>query len=216
MRPCGWGAGRAYRRGVTGAVADCERILDSMWGQPVNSVTTFAFVLAGVVIAIRPGRRWLAAAAAATGVGSFLFHGPMVPGSQWAHDVTLAWLLVVAGATGTRYQRWATWPALVVVAVLLAAATGAGDPAAGLAAAGAIATILWRDRSRRTIGALALLGLVAVIGRLGSTGGPLCRPDSILQAHGLWHLGAAAAVAIWATGPDPIRSGPSPRSWRRR
>ncbi|MGH8978237.1 MAG: hypothetical protein ACRDV7_09205, partial [Acidimicrobiia bacterium] len=29
----------------------------------------------------------------------------------------------------------------------------------------------------------------------GRTGGPLCRPDSVLQAHAAWHVLTAAAVA---------------------
>ena len=58
----------------------------------------------------------------------------------------------------------------------------------------AIASALRQDRSRSTIGALAVLGLAAVIGRLGATGGPLCDPDSLLQPHGFWHVAAAAAL----------------------
>jgi hypothetical protein len=27
---------------------------------------------------------------------------------------------------------------------------------------------------------------------------PMCRPESLLQAHGLWHLLAAAAFTAWA------------------
>jgi len=33
---------------------------------------------------------------------------------------------------------------------------------------------------------------------LGRTGGPLCRPDSLLQPHALWHLLTAVAMAAWA------------------
>jgi hypothetical protein len=57
------------------------------------------------------------------------------------------------------------------------------------------------------VGPLVLLGSVAIIGRLGATGGPLCDPDSILQPHGLWHLGAAAALLWWALQyPTPART----------
>jgi hypothetical protein len=48
------------------------------------------------------------------------------------------------------------------------------------------------------LGPLALLAVVAVIGRLGATGGPLCDPDSLWQPHGLWHVGAAVVVVWWA------------------
>lgn len=60
---------------------------------------------------------------------------------------------------------------------------------------------------RPLLGPLLLLGVVAVIGRLGATGGPLCDPDSIVQPHGLWHLGAAITVLWWATlYPTPART----------
>jgi hypothetical protein len=47
---------------------------------------------------------------------------------------------------------------------------------------------------------------------LGRTGGPLCRPDSLLQPHALWHLLTAAAMAAWAADriahPTPTRTAP--------
>ena len=56
------------------------------------------------------------------------------------------------------------------------------------------------------LGPLALLGFVAVVGRLGATGGPLCDPAAVLQPHGLWHLGAALALLWWALlYPTPAR-----------
>lgn len=54
-------------------------------------------------------------------------------------------------------------------------------------------------RDRATLLPLGLLGLSAVIGRLGATGAPLCDPESWLQTHGLWHIGAAVAVGWWAS-----------------
>jgi len=46
-------------------------------------------------------------------------------------------------------------------------------------------------------GALALGGLVHGLSR---TGGPLCRPKSLLQGHAAWHVLSAAALAAWARG----------------
>jgi hypothetical protein len=40
--------------------------------------------------------------------------------------------------------------------------------------------------------------VVAGIGRLGGSGGPLCNPDSLLQPHALWHVGAAGVATWWA------------------
>lgn len=184
---------------MPGAIADCERVLSGFLGQPVNAATSLAFVVAGLAIAGR-SRSWVAAAMVATGLGSFLFHGPMPPGSQWAHDVSLGWLLIVVGATGTRWQRLAGWPALAALGVLLALVPGAADLLAAVTATVVIGSLLWRDRTPRTWWALGLLALGAGVGRLSATGGPWCVPESVFQGHGFWHLAAAGAVALWATG----------------
>ena len=189
-----------------GAAADCELIGSGLLGQPVNALTTIAFVAAGIVILIlRPDRAWIGMASIATGVGSFLFHGPMTPGSEWAHDVTLAWLLLtVAIDPLPRKSRWAL-TGFAVLGVLFAVAPGVADPVAVALAVLAIASALRQDHSRSTIGALAVLGIAAVIGRLGATGGPFCDPDSLLQPHGLWHVAAAAALGWWAVTAESVR-----------
>lgn len=182
---------------MTGALRDCEEVVHGLLGQPVNSLTALAFVVAGVVIIWRSDHMWVGIASVATGIGSFLFHGPMPPYSAWVHDVTLAWLLLVVAGHGRSWERWAHLPGLLMIAVVIAV-PGAGDPVGVALAALAIVLLLIDDRSIATIGPLTLLVVVAVIGRLGATGGPLCDPTSIWQPHGLWHLGAAAAVTWWA------------------
>ena len=74
------------------------------------------------------------------------------------------------------------------------------DPVGAILALAAVVTRLDEDRSIATVGPLTLLTVVAVLGRLGSTGGPLCDPGSLLQPHAVWHLGAAVALAWWAIG----------------
>ncbi len=188
-----------------GAAADCELIGPGLLGQPVNSLTTVAFLIAGsLILASRPDRRWVGAAAIATGIGSFLFHGPMPPGSEWAHDVTLAWLLfVVALDAFPRRSRWAVI-GLIALGALFAAAPDAADAVAVILAIVAFASVLRQDRSASTIGSLCLLLASAIIGRLGATGGPLCDAASVLQPHGLWHVSAAVAVAWWALGSTRV------------
>jgi hypothetical protein len=55
------------------------------------------------------------------------------------------------------------------------------------------------------VAALAV-GVTAYL--LGRTGGPMCRPDSLLQPHALWHLLTAVAMAAWAADriahPTPV------------
>lgn len=186
---------------MTGAVADCERIIEGFLAQPANALTSLAFVAVARLV-WRARKRVVAMALGATGVGSFLFHGPMPPGSQWAHDVSLAWLLIAVGLYATRWERLGGAPALGGIGALLAVAPVTADPAAGLAATGAIASAVWRRRNVRTWAALALLGLGALVGRMSATGGPWCEPGALLQGHSFWHLASAAAVALWATADD--------------
>lgn len=182
-----------------GAAADCEIIGPGFLGQPVNSLTTFAFVVAGaVLIVVRPDRRWVGIGLAATGMGSFLFHGPMPPGSEWAHDVTLAWLIAIVAGIGSRWERHSRFPALVVLAIAFATVPVIADPVAFVMTVLALLTVLRHDRSRPVLAPLLVLAVVAGYGRLGATGAPLCDPESILQPHGVWHIGSALAVAWWA------------------
>ncbi|REK24568.1 MAG: hypothetical protein DWQ40_01510 [Actinobacteria bacterium] len=182
--------------------SDCELITSTFLGQPVNTLTTIAFVAAGLIVARRPRLRWVGIALIATGVGSFLFHGPMPPGSQWAHDVTLDWLLLIIAGLGSPWERLTRLPGFALIGLLLWAVPGAADLlAVVLTAAGVVIHLFWH-RSPRTITALLVLGGLAVFGRLGSTNGPFCDPESLLQPHGLWHLGAAVVVAWWVLGID--------------
>jgi hypothetical protein len=190
-----------------GAAADCEAIRTGLLGQPVNSLTTLAFVVAGlVVIRLRPERRWIGIGLIATGIGSFLFHGPMPPGSQWAHDLSLVWLIALVAGSALGWDRWSRVPALAGMGLVLALfPTSADSIAVGITIICSYA-LLKADRSIATLGPLGLLAIAAILGRLGATGWPLCAPDSLLQTHGLWHLGAAVAATWWAVvGPSPIR-----------
>lgn len=178
-----------------GAAADCELIGAGFFGQPVNSVTTIAFVVAGIIVASRPSTRWPGAALIATGLGSLVFHGPMPPWAEWAHDVSLAWLILVVVGRARRWEAWSRLPGLVALGALFAVFPTFADPVAiGLTIVGLL-VLIREDRSASTLAPLGLLALAALVGRLGSTGGPLCDPGSIWQTHGVWHFGAAIAVA---------------------
>jgi hypothetical protein len=187
-----------------GAAADCETIGAGFLGQPVNAISALGFVIAGLIIVLnRPSLRWVGTATIATGIGSFLFHGPMPPWAEWAHDVTLAWLLSVVAGQGTRWARLSRLPALAGLGALFAVAPAVADPVAVALSVVAVVSLLRRDRSAATLAPLLLLGAVAVIGRLGATGNPLCDPSSLLQPHAVWHLGAAAAVVWWVFAASP-------------
>ncbi|MGH8945846.1 MAG: hypothetical protein ACRDVL_06845, partial [Acidimicrobiia bacterium] len=187
---------------LMGALADCEQIANSLLGQPANALSTLSFLVAGIVVARRRDLTWVGVALVATGIGSFLFHGPMAPEGQWLHDTTLVWLIAVIAGWNRPWKRWTRVPGLVLLGVVFAGAPLVADPLAIALTATTLGLILIPDRSLHDLGPIVLLGMAAVVGRLGATGGPLCDPDSLLQPHALWHMAAAAAVAWWALGRE--------------
>lgn len=184
-------------------MAECELNSDGFLGQPVNSLTTVAFVVVGIIVARKQRVRWVGYGLVATGVGSFLDHGPMPSGSTWAHDVSLAWLILVIAGLGRSWENLTRLPGLATLGVLFGFAPGAAIPVELGLTGLAVFLHLSRESSRRTFAALVLLGAIGVFGRLGSGGGPLCDPDSLIQPHGFWHLGSAAVVAWWVLGLEP-------------
>jgi hypothetical protein len=104
--------------------------------------------------------------------------------------------LVAVGAGSFAYHgpqpSWAElahdWPIVVVALVY----------AAGLARSGRRHRSVW-------IAAAGVFALGLAAYAAGRTGSPLCRPDSLWQYHGAWHVlsAAAAAWAARAMAPDP-------------
>jgi hypothetical protein len=109
--------------------------------------------------------------------------------------------LVAVGAGSLAYHgpqpSWAElahdWPIVVAGAIY----------AAGLARSG---RRRWRSVWAAAAGVFAL-GLAAYAA--GRSGSPLCRPDSLWQYHGAWHVlsAAAAGLAAWAMVSGPPVSG---------
>jgi hypothetical protein len=148
---------------------DCERILSGFFGQPVNAVSSLAFVvcaawIAGLALrgdrASRAPLLVLALAVSANAVGSFARHGPDPSWAAWAHDVAIMAILLFIGiralgrrlAWGPSAEIGAYAIGLAAVGLCLATIHGASDPFAGTLAAGAvvgeIATVT-DDRRRR-------------------------------------------------------------------
>jgi hypothetical protein len=67
-------------------------------GQPVNALSSLAYVVAGGYVLRRGGRGALVPAIAlgAVGAGSVLYHGPMPTGAELAHDGSIVALAVAA------------------------------------------------------------------------------------------------------------------------
>lgn len=191
------------------AAADCELIRSEWWGQPINTATTFAFLIAALVVLLRSRNTRVSTALALTGVGSFLFHGPMPTWSEWAHDVSLAWLIVVVGVAGTRFEKFGGWPSLVFLAATFAGFPLVADPLAVVLTIGALILLL-RNPTPATWWGIGLLAVGGIIGRLSATGGPWCYPESWLQGHGFWHLAAAASVVVISLDQAQRRSKSTP------
>nr|CRL68125.1 hypothetical protein CPGR_00964 [Mycolicibacterium komanii] len=69
-------------------------------------------------------------------------------------------------------------------------------------AAACVVAVIQGARQRRTVVVVAagIFGLGIAAYAAGRTGSALCRPDSLWQYHGAWHIlsGAAAGLAAWA------------------
>ncbi|NLV55807.1 MAG: ceramidase [Acidimicrobiales bacterium] len=197
--------GPSRRRHV--AAADCERCRDGWVAQPANTLSSLAFVLAAAPLASRrpdPAGRLVAATAVAAGLGSVAYHGPGTVAGRYLHDAgLLAMLGAMALDDATAIDR-RTPPTPALVGVTAAAAVLAGPRTSGgaqiVVGALAVGAALYRTarrgvRRRDVIGEALLVG-GAALHTLGRTGGPLCRPDSPLPAHAVWHVAAAASVAL--------------------
>ena len=155
--------------------SDCERIMDAALAQPVLTLTSIAYIAAGLTVAVCAGRAGaplsaaVGAALVAVGAGSLAYHGPQPSWAAPAHD----WPIVALGV---------------------------------MCVVGLVRSGIRREWSRWAVpAAIFALGLVVYVA--GRSGSPLCRPESLWQFHGAWHVlsAAAAATAAWAMAPG--RSG---------
>jgi hypothetical protein len=165
----------------------------------------------------------------ANAVGSVAYHGFRPWWGHWAHDLSiLAVLLFISVHDAALVLGWSrprTFGLYAVVlaglAITLAMLRRATNPLSSvLAAAAGIGELgAWRGGYRprpsegwtpRTIGWLVVvvalvLGFASFL--LGQSGSPVCRPGSLVQFHGLWHIfqavvmGAYGAIEMWSPAP---------------
>lgn len=211
------------------ATTDCEANRGGFIGQPVNTLTSFAYVFTGAALIVRGVRRQSRARRAdfvygtllvGVGLGSMAFHGPQPRGSRALHDApilaALYFILVHNLATlGLIHRSERTFVAGVIPVAFVASAPTVGPAASGALAIAVVASEVFAYSEQRSrAGSKAIVGLVVVAGGaylLGRTGSPLCNPDSPIQLHGLWHLLSAAALGSWGWMSLQPDSGPLDR-----
>jgi hypothetical protein len=218
--------------------AVCERYRGGFLGQPADAVTSVAFVVAaaGILVArrrsgthcdtpVRDRQAVFALLVAEIGLGSFIQHGPHPDWQAYAHDLPLAAVLVfvatdaVSDLTGRELSHgWWIVPTVAMAPVVASGATASTIVQAVMAAT-AIGVNLVRARRRpalrkTVIAALVIAAAGAVIGALTDRTS-LCRADSLVEGHAVWHLLAAAALwrlapAIGARRPPPPAAASAP------
>ena len=219
--------------------ADCEYIVEGWLAQPVNAMSSLAFVLAGIwvplAIRTRSGRSGMLGSAfgsslALVGIGSLAFHGPGGTLAGWLHDASITALLILI--LTTELGRRVAWSARLVVtsssaitAILMVIEwiwTGFGDALNAPLAFFAVLAVLgpeigrrgFRPMSERNRGRLmgaALVGTGAIVMVLSRTGGPFCAPEALLQGHAMWHVLAALGIGVYAVSVLPVARPPRAR-----
>jgi hypothetical protein len=202
---------------------DCETLGDGWLAQPVNALSSLAYSLIGIVIAVSVFRSHrergaplvYAACLLAVGLGSVAFHGPQLSGSQLMHDLPIL-LTVLFMLNHDRVilrpdsgRELVTFAGVAFGAVVLAVAIPAVVAPLTIGVAGAVVVaevVISRrhlrqvDISRQRRGSAAI-AVVAVVGGaswvLGRSNSPLCEPDSWYQLHGLWHMLSALVFGLW-------------------
>jgi hypothetical protein len=201
------------------AACFCERIGAGLIRQPANTWSSLLFLVPAaiaLVAARRSGRASAlavryAAALTIIGLGSAFFHASLSFVGQTI-DVLGMYLLVtlVAVAAAERLRLvtsisasrlyWTTNLVLAAVLVTIPTARRLLFGALALLAIGlewAAARQAPHQARTYLVAAIGALGLGFLFWTLDLTGA-LCRPDSILQGHAVWHgLGALAAALHW-------------------
>jgi hypothetical protein len=96
--------------------SDCEALHGGWLGQPVNCLSSLAYVGAGAWVLRRRGPGLVAAALGAVGLGSVVYHGPMPAGAEAVHNASIAALTATVLVTAWRRRSLPRPPAVAVLA----------------------------------------------------------------------------------------------------
>ena len=198
---------------------DCEALGDGWLVQPVEAWSSLAFTVVGIIVIVSAGRAAppervmrivFGLLMAATGVGSFLYHGPQSGSAGFIHDVTFlltVWFVALMDPVSSlgirRRSAWVAFGAVTVVTsiVLLLAPTSTntltGVAVAALVLSGIRMHQVGGINGRWYAAALGLIAASLLFNVLGRTGASTCDPESLLQFHALWHICAATGLGAY-------------------
>jgi Ceramidase len=173
--------------------SDCEHIGQGLLGQPVNTLSSLAYIVVGILLlrralVARSSPRLVltvyATTVGAVGLGSVAFHGPMPSWGRFAHDVSIAAVLAfVIGYDVALARADSVRAGLAVFGVLLGVS--------------AIVLAVSPDATNALDSALVAVAVIAEVAvarcpkRLAATRG-------LVREPAVWILGAAA-LAVGAT-----------------
>ena len=113
--------------------ADCEVVGGGWLSQPVNAWSSLAYAVVGLALisslsrgprSDRSTRAAFGLLLVATGIGSYLYHGPQPAAAGFAHDISflvVLWTLVLINpASGHGIRRRDAWIALGIVSAIAA------------------------------------------------------------------------------------------------
>lgn len=160
---------------------DCEAQHAGFLGQPTNTISSLGYVAGGVWLLTRIGR---------------IERGERIVAIGYAVSVALAG----AGSVAYHGPQFPGAQLLHDLPIVAMVGIGLGVPALRMVHRRPVLRCGGRSRALGAAGLAVAAGLSYLGGRTGSG---TCRPESILQLHGLWHLGTAAAVTLWATALWP-------------
>jgi hypothetical protein len=207
--------------------SDCEHIGHGLLGQPVNALSSLAYVAVGALLLRRAlvvrstALTIYGATVVAVGLGSVAFHGPMPSWGRFVHDLPIAALLAFVIAhdvalvreTGVRAELVGFSVLLGVSAFVLAVWPDSGNALDSVLVVAAVITEVAVARSAKRVATggivrqpgvwfigAAVLAVGAALNALGRTDAPLCDPHSLAQLHGLWHVLTAAALWVYGAG----------------
>jgi hypothetical protein len=209
--------------------SDCESLGRGFLAQPVNALSSLAFSVLGVVVLVsvtkwhgreRANRVVFGVLMVATGVGSFMFHGPQGPVSHFLHDVTfilaiVSLALMNLGAVLAWSERRA-FVTLAAVGIVVSTLLVVWPSNTNVIAAFAVLTLVVVDvvlhrstfsRTRWWTASIVTVALAVLFLVLGRTGGPFCDSGSLFQGHALWHLLSGVALWIYFEATTPARTG---------